>query len=385
MLAGIRKNFSVFLFILLLALLPFVASWSQLSSTQDTLETRAEEISAITSSVRNYYAANVISRIIEAEGRAKLSEDYRNIHGGIPIPATFSIEMGAIFDGLILDQDISYSFISDYPFKNREGYKLDDFEKDSLSKFRSDPTLDKLGLAESNIFKPSKYRLASPIIMKASCVNCHNSHPGSTKTDWKVGDVRGIQVITALSGPLTSINMGWPVTTGYAFLMALLGYYNLSKYKRSRLLAINEISRLEYRIDRETRIAELAAKQLDENKIYQYSIENSIVGVTICDMTKPDSPAIYVNNAFTKITGYSKEYALGKNCRYLQGPKTNPKEIERIRHAIKAEKPYSGTLINYRSDGSIFMNQLTLIPIKSENSMKVVYYLANQIELKEIL
>ena len=148
---------------------------------------------------------------------------------------------------------------------------------------------------------------------------------------------------------------------------------------------MNMISLLNLRLDREKKTTEAASKRLDASKIYKHSIENSIVGVTICDMTKPDCPAIYVNDAFTRITGYPKKYAIGKNCRYLQGPKTDPRELEKIRKAISATKPYTGTLVNYRSDGTTFLNQLTLIPIKNEITSSVTYYLANQIELEDVL
>ena len=379
----VYTNASMWALVALLITFPFVASWSQTNSTQYSLREKAEEISTLTNSIRSYYADNIVARIIKAEGKAKLSEDYRTIHGGIPIPATFSIEMGALFDGSILDKRVSYRFVSDHPFKNRAAHKLDDFEKSSLEQFRTDPTLQELSKTETHMLKPSNYRLITPITMKATCVKCHNAHPGSTKKDWRVGDIRGIQEITVKSNPITSITKGWPLVTGYAFAIGLLGLYNIKNYKHSSHEKTKLISLLNLRLDREKKTSEAASKYLDESKIYKYSIENSVVGVTICDMNKPDCPAIYVNDAFTKLTGYSKKYAIGKNCRYLQGPKTDPKEIEKIRTAISTGEPYTGKFINYKSDGTTFVNQLTLIPIRSENSSKVIYYLANQVELKE--
>ena len=377
------KNWSMIVLIVLLATFPLIASWSQASASEDSLRIKAEEISTLTNSIRSYYADNVVARIIKAEGKTKLSEKYRDIHGGVPIPATFSIEMGALFDGSILDKRVSYRFISDHPFKNRGSHQLDNFEKDALNQFRKDSSLQELSKNEAHFFQPSKYRLITPITMKASCVKCHNAHPGSTKTDWKVGDIRGIQEIIVKSNPFTSITRGWPLVTGYALTICLLGLYNVGNYKKLSNEKNNIINLLKLRLDREKLTTEAASQRLEESKIYKYSIENSAVGVTICDMTKPDCPAIYVNDAFTKITGYSKKYAVGKNCRYLQGPKTDPEEIKKIREAIKAEQPYSGKFINYRSDGSTFLNQLTLIPIKNEMGSKVIYYLANQMEIPE--
>ena len=110
------KNWSLLALIVLLATFPLIASLSQASASEDSLRTKAEEISTLTNSIRSYYADNVVARIIKAEGKTKLSENYRDIHGGVPIPATFSIEMGALFDGSILNKRVSYRFISDHPF-----------------------------------------------------------------------------------------------------------------------------------------------------------------------------------------------------------------------------------------------------------------------------
>ena len=219
--------------------------------------------------------------------------------------------------------------------------------------------------------------------MKAACVKCHNAHPGSIKKDWKIGDVRGIQEVVVKSNPLTSVSKTWPLITGHSLIIFVLGLYNIKDQQKFISQKNTSINRLRLRLDREKKTAEVASERLEKNKIFKQSIENSVVGVAICDMTKHDCPAIYVNDAFTKLTGYSKKYAIGKNCRYLQGPKTDPEEIQKIREAIKDEQPYTGKFINYRSDGTTFVNQLTLIPIKNEMGSKAKYYLANQIEIPE--
>ncbi len=68
---------------------------------------------------------------------------------------------------------------------------LDTFEMNALAALRRDPNLGPI--YQSNYGMRSQVRLISPIIMSGACVNCHDSDPNSPKTDWKVGDVRGIQ------------------------------------------------------------------------------------------------------------------------------------------------------------------------------------------------
>jgi PAS domain S-box-containing protein len=107
------------------------------------------------------------------------------------------------------------------------------------------------------------------------------------------------------------------------------------------------------------------------------------MGVSIADMRQPDEPLIYVNNAFTMITGYPRELAVGYNCRFLQGPETDRTEVDRIREAISSGRPYSGELINYRLDGSRFWNRLTLYPVGG-TGQKPDFYVSNQVDISHV-
>lgn len=95
--------------------------------------------------------------------------------------------------------------------------------------------------------------------------------------------------------------------------------------------------------------------------------EQAIVATDICfaltDPHQPDNPLVWVNPAFTRVTGYSLTESVGRNCRFLQGPQTDPRAIATIREAIEERQPARVTLLNYRADGTAFWNQLTLTPV----------------------
>ena len=61
------------------------------------------------------------------------------------------------------------------------------------------------------------------------------------------------------------------------------------------------------------------------------ALESTAEGVVISDCTQPDMPIIYVNNAFTAMTGYTYDEVVGKNCRFLQGPETHSAAAQEIR------------------------------------------------------
>jgi len=87
---------------------------------------------------------------------------------------------------------------------------------------------------------------------------------------------------------------------------------------------------------------------------------NSII---IVDAQQPTLPIICTNDAFSQITGYGKSEALGKNCRFLQNGDWDQKEIGIIRKAIKEGQPCHEVLRNYKKDGTLFWNDLTITPL----------------------
>jgi PAS domain-containing protein len=71
-------------------------------------------------------------------------------------------------------------------------------------------------------------------------------------------------------------------------------------------------------------------------------------GIVVCDPNLPDCPVIYANPAFYRITGYSEEEVIGRNCRFLQGPGTNPRHIKALREAIESGKAINVEIVNHR-------------------------------------
>nr|AML77216.1 putative LOV domain-containing protein [Syntrichia princeps] len=102
----------------------------------------------------------------------------------------------------------------------------------------------------------------------------------------------------------------------------------------------------------------------------------------VSDATKPDYPIVYASAGFFTMTGYSPKEVIGHNCRFLQGPETDPADVEKIRQAVKQGKNFCGRLLNYRKDGTQFWNLLTITPIKDEND-KVIKFIGMQVEVSK--
>ncbi|MFW6017613.1 MAG: bacterio-opsin activator domain-containing protein [Halapricum sp.] len=115
----------------------------------------------------------------------------------------------------------------------------------------------------------------------------------------------------------------------------------------------------------------------EERRLKERAMDEAPVGMTIADATLPDEPLIYVNDAFERITGYSKSETVGVNCRFLQGEDTEIEKTLEIRDALEAGEPASVELRNYRKDGTFFWNELKITPIRDENG-EITNYVAFQ-------
>lgn len=104
--------------------------------------------------------------------------------------------------------------------------------------------------------------------------------------------------------------------------------------------------------------------------------------MVVTDPHQPDNPIIFANRAFLKGTGYPVEEVIGHNCRFLQGPGTDPKAVNEVRDAIAAEKEIAVEMLNYRRDGTTFWNQLFVSPI-TDDTGKLLYFFASQLDISE--
>lgn len=117
-------------------------------------------------------------------------------------------------------------------------------------------------------------------------------------------------------------------------------------------------------------------------RLLSKAIAASRDGVTISDASLPDMPLVYVNPAFEALAGYAADEILHRNCRFLQGKDTDQAGIEEIRAAIKNKRGCMVTLRNYRKDGTLFHNELSLSPVFSDEG-KLTHYIGIQKDVSD--
>lgn len=87
--------------------------------------------------------------------------------------------------------------------------------------------------------------------------------------------------------------------------------------------------------------------KLDQSLLIK-AIDHTGVGVTISNPNLDDNPLIFINKGFERITGYTIEEVIGKNCRFLQGDQKNQPKMEELRRAIKEQKSCEIEILNYK-------------------------------------
>src|SRR5204863_3134612 len=133
--------------VLLLMALP-LAVWLDLRNISETsLRRQASDLSSVISGIRGYYASHIVARVLASPGSTKVLPNYEEVPGAIPIPATLSLELGRVISEQ--QANISYRFVSDYPFKNRTVHALDQFETRALAALRENPNQQPLEVSSS--------------------------------------------------------------------------------------------------------------------------------------------------------------------------------------------------------------------------------------------
>ncbi|MEO9468860.1 LuxR C-terminal-related transcriptional regulator [Parasphingorhabdus sp.] len=110
-------------------------------------------------------------------------------------------------------------------------------------------------------------------------------------------------------------------------------------------------------------------------------IDRSPIASVISNPRLPDNPIVASNQAFTDLTGYDSNYIIGRNCRFLAGPATEPWLSEEIRRGVRDNKSVLVEILNYKRDGTPFQNAVLVAPLFDEHG-ELEYFLGSQVEIE---
>jgi PAS domain S-box-containing protein len=111
-------------------------------------------------------------------------------------------------------------------------------------------------------------------------------------------------------------------------------------------------------------------------------LDACVNGITLSDPDLPDNPIVYANKVFEEISGYSQDEIVGRNCRFLQGDDREQEALVTIRAALAKKEACVVTLRNYRKNGALFFNRLSIRPLVDREG-NVIYYLGVQYDITD--
>ncbi len=206
---------------------------------------------------RTLYSAEVVDRL-PASHPVEVTHDYHGKVDKIPLPVNFLMDLGQRLESK--NPGMSVRLYSEYPFpwRKAQGGPQDTFERDALNYLKTDPHhhFSRFESFQGHL----TLRFAQADIMQQSCVNCHNTHPDSPKTDWRVGDVRGVlEISTTLD---SFMQKTWAGIRGTSVMLVILAIFGVSGIALviGRLRQVSQ--ELEVRVNERTTDLQQANEQL---------------------------------------------------------------------------------------------------------------------------
>lgn len=163
-------------------------------------------------------------------------------------------------------------------------------------------------------------------------------------------------------------------------MAADMGIFALTYDVLSDRLGMEERVRMEAGDD--WRLTEKVHAGSGKGNPFSAAVRATRMPMIITDPRQHDNPIVFANDAFLKLTGYSRLEVTGRNCRFLQGPATDPESVAKIRAAIQARTDVSVDLVNYRKDGTTFYNALYISPVY-DDAGELQFFFASQLDVSD--
>ncbi|PUE13021.1 hypothetical protein B9Z33_05990 [Limnohabitans sp. T6-20] len=332
----------------------------------------AQTHAASVTQFRNFYAQELVPRAVKSG--MTVTHDYKSQDNALPLPATLTIDLGHYLSKV--DGGTQVRLYSDLPFPWRESERsLDDFQKLALQHLKEQP--NKPYVREEVMNGSRVLRFAQADRMLPNCVACHNSYPGSPRTDWKVGDVRGaLEVVLPVSQwQLASTGV---LNRTFAVLLALLFFGLLLIWFSVKRIRVALMTSRQLSTERQLAIRQLSDEiaerklveghlRLSEGKLH--SIFKSVPEAIVVADSK--GHIVQCNDATAAIFGYSMEALMGQRINLLMPAAENEQHDQYMQAYLTTGRKklmnQPRVMRGRRHDGSMFPVRLTISETHLEN------------------
>ena len=312
----------------------------------------AARYSRVITEFRTLYTAKVVE-VVRPHG-IEVTHDTEGKENAIPLPVTLSIELGNRITEKESGSHVRLYSPYPFPWRIETGGLKDDFARDAWNFFQVNPDTSFFRFEE--IERRPSLRFATADLMRPSCVNCHNTHPESPKTDWKVHDVRGILEIaipvdTFIAERRSGIRRTFFLIGGMSFLGLATIVVVKSRLRREK-----------------KRLRQLGS-------IVEQTADLVLV-------TDKDGIVEYVNPAFTEFTGYEPEEIIGKKPNILKSGEHDQEFYEKLWEPILAGRSFHGEIINKKKNGQLYIEEKTITPLKDSGG-RITHFVSTAKDITE--
>ncbi len=321
---------SVIGIIIIISVVPFIFNETTIKDATLVAQNTAQQYS----SLRSYYTKNIVSKL-KASGQITISSDYKNKEHGIPLPATMIHELSELSES----SGLKIKLYSAFPFPDRANRKLDAFQIQAWQKLTLNPNTPYVKTESQNNKQVVRVAIAD-ILTEQACVQCHNTHPQTPKTGWELGDVRGVlEVIVPIEQQLS-----WQQNGSYQLTIIFLIIFLVIFYVLLRLL--NNESR--------DRVSDVLIPL--KNQKFAMNAHS------LLSMADKHGNITYVNDKFSKISGYSREELIGKKHSLLNSNNQSKAYWEKMHARVLSGKTWHDEVRNRAKDGHYYWVDTTIVP-----------------------
>jgi two-component system, sensor histidine kinase and response regulator len=331
-------------------------------SEQKALERIAQAYSTSILGFRDFYNQVILGKL--SGSGIEITHEYQDKAHAVPIPATLSLDLIQFLNSRQVK--VNMRLVSEYPFPARKSRVLTDFDRAATHQFETTAKQSVSRISENA--NRRIYEYAVPVRLSENCVACHNSHPESPKRDWRIGDIRGIQVVALLPETLDneSLNQRAPLIVAvlffFAFTLAVI-FWLVQRNQIAFRLLLQDKKNLA-----EATIAAEAASRAKSNFLANMSHEirtpmNGIIGMTDLAL---DSDSEGERQEYITIVKNSAESLLGILNDILDFSKIAADKLMLERVGFNLQQTVSETL-------------KTLAPRAGQKGLELIYDLADDV------
>ena len=319
----------------ILSVVPFIFSETTIKDATLVAQNTAQQYSIL----RSYYTKNIVSKLT-ADDRISVTSDHKNHMNAIPLPATMIHELSQ----LSKESGLQIKLYSAFPFPERASRKLDSFQQQAWQQLNLNPDVpfvQTLTEGDQNLVRVA----IADKLTAAACVNCHNTHPLSPKTGWKLGDVRGVlEVVVPINQQIS-----WQQSGSYQLSVIFTLVFVIIFYVLVRILSKE------------------SKRNVDDVLTPLKNQKFALNAHSLVSMADVEGNITYVNDKFSKISGYSEAELIGKKHSILNSNNQSKAYWQTMHEQVMSGEVWHDEVRNRAKSGHYYWVDTTIVPNYDKN------------------